>query len=169
MIELKYDKNIFYFRKNAKMKEILENKKAIEIVPMKEWGQFLKAKDSIISIEVLKNILLEKISLYDNSENVNAFILGKDIFWLDKATRVGLSLLFNSSEDDMISLATDKKIIELPLEKAKEFLKKLEVYAGKCYLQTAKHKQNVSYLRTIEDIYNYNYTAGYPEKLILNV
>ena len=69
----------------------------------------------------------------------------------------------------MISLATNKKIIELPLETAKEFLKKLEVYAGKCYLQTAKHKQNVSYLRTIEDIYNYNYTAGYPEKLILNV
>ena len=169
MIELKYGKNIFHFRKNAKMKEILENKKAIEIVPMKEWGQFLEAKDSIISIKVLKNILLEKINLYDTSENVNSFVLGKDTFWLDKATRVGLSLLFDSSEEDNISLATDKKIIELPLEQAKEFLRQLEVYAGKCYLQTAIHKQNVSHLKTIEDIYNYNYTIGYPEKLILNV
>lgn len=169
MIELKYGNNVFHFRKNSKLKELLENKKAIEIVPIKEWAQFLKAKDSIVSINVLKSILLEKINLYDNSENVNSFILNGEHFWLDKATRVGLSLLFDSTEDEKVSLATDKKIVELPLEDAKKFLKNLEVYAGKCYLRTATHKQNVAKLIKEEDIVNYRYTIGYPDKLVLNV
>ena len=102
MIELKYGNNVFHFRKNAKLKELLENKKAIEIVPIKEWAQFLKAKDSIVITNVLKSILLEKINLYDNSENVNSFILNGEHFWLDKATRVGLSVLFDSTEDEKV-------------------------------------------------------------------
>lgn len=169
MIELKYNGQIFHFRENAKLKEILENKKAIEIVPIKEWAQFLEAKDSIISIKVLKNILLEKINLYDTSENVNSFVLGKDTFWLDKATRVGLSWLLESSNEETIDLAIGRNIITLPLDKAKLFLKNLEVYAGKCYIQTTKHKQNVLSLKSVEDFINYDYTIGYPEKITLNV
>lgn len=169
MIELNYNGYIFSFRKNAKIKEILQNKKAIEIVPMKEWEQFLLIKDSVVNINVLKTILLEKINMFDISNNVNSFKLNKDDMWLDKATRVGLQWLLESSDDDVIQLSTDKNIISIPKATAKQFLKELEVYAGKCYLQTAKHKQNVSHLKTVIDIINYNYKSGYPEKLTLNV
>ena len=44
-------------------------------------------------------------------------------------------------------------------------LDKIEVYALNCFDTTSKHKRNVYQLSTIEEIENYDYTSGYPEKL----
>ena len=44
----------------------------------------------------------------------------------------------------------------------------LEVYAGKCFTTTAQHLQNIKQLDTIEDLLKYDYTAKYPNKIILN-
>ena len=112
------------------------------------------------------HILIKKIKLYDSSDEVNSFIIGGQKFWLDKATRVGLMHLANCSTDDL-QLVLGDKILTFPVEFVKNFLARLEVYAGQCYLQTQKHLLAVKELKTLEDILNYDYTTGYPEKITL--
>jgi hypothetical protein len=41
----------------------------------------------------------------------------------------------------------------------------IEVYAIKWFTKTFEHKEAVSALTTCEELANYNYTEGYPEKL----
>jgi hypothetical protein len=55
----------------------------------------------------------------------------------------------------------------LPSEFVKQFILQLEAYAYKCYVMTAKHLQEAQSLQTIEDVLNYNYKTGYPEKITL--
>lgn len=113
-----------------------------------------------------KTILKAKIGVYDCSEAVNSFKVGDKLYWLDKATRVGLMHLANCSTED-IQLVLGDEILTFSPEFVKEFLAKLEVYAGKCYLQTQKHLLAVQGLNTPEEIINYDYTTGYPDKITL--
>lgn len=113
-----------------------------------------------------KNILKAKINLYDQSEKVNSFIFKEKSLWLDKATRVGLMHLANCSTED-IQLILGDQILTFSPDFVKEFLTRLEVYAGKCYVQTQKHLIAVDALKTPEEIINYDYTTGYPEKIVL--
>lgn len=57
--------------------------------------------------------------------------------------------------------------ITLPSEFVKQFILTLEAYAYKCYVNTAKHLQTAASLENLEDILNYDYTTGYPEKITL--
>lgn len=111
-------------------------------------------------------ILAAKIKAYDTSDAVNSFLFKGKSLWLDKATRVGLMHLANCSTSE-IQVVLGDEIITFPVEVAKQFLAKLEVYAGQCYLQTQKHLLEVSKLKTPEEIINYDYTTGYPEKITL--
>jgi hypothetical protein len=47
-------------------------------------------------------------------------------------------------------------------------LNAIEVYASKCYDQTQYHLSEVNKLTSIEEIRNYDYKVGYPEKLQFN-
>lgn len=115
---------------------------------------------------VYPHILNAKIKLFDSSPEVNSFIVGGKQFWLDKATRVGLMHLANCSTED-VQLVLEDQIMTFPPEVLKTLLARLEVYAGACYLQTQKHLIAVKQLKTIEEIINYDYTTGYPEKITL--
>lgn len=112
------------------------------------------------------DILSAKINLYDNSSEVNSFIFKGSPMWLDKATRVGLMHLVNCSSDK-VQVVLENEIITFSKDDAKDFLTQLELYAGQCYLQTQKHLLAVKQLNTAEDFINYDYTTGYPEKIIL--
>lgn len=48
-------------------------------------------------------------------------------------------------------------------------LAKVEVYASDCYDVTEQHKRYVDTLLNIQEVKDYDYTVGYPEKLHLNV
>lgn len=88
--------------------------------------------------------------------------------WLDKATRVGLKLRFESEleiGETITSLWYDEVKYELPIESAIQMLHDIEIYASKCYDRTQEHYANVSKLTTKEEIESYNYIYGYPEKL----
>ena len=51
--------------------------------------------------------------------------------------------------------------------KLKEFLNKLEVYAGECFAVTAKHRVAINQLKSTEELLNYDFTANYPKKIRL--
>ena len=53
----------------------------------------------------------------------------------------------------------------LNLDDAVEMLYSIEEYASMCYDNTQLHLSNISKLDIIEEIENYDFRQGYPEKL----
>lgn len=134
---------------------------------LKNWDFLLTSLWGKTLYKHIIKVLRSKIEQYDSSEKVNSFLINGNKFWLDKTTRLGIMHLANCSKDN-IQLVLGDKILTIPVDKAKDFLSQLEVYAGQCYLQTQKHLLAIKELRTIEDIINYDYTKGYPEKITFN-
>lgn len=167
IIDITYNNGVISVRRDASLQQLMKNKRLLNC-PLSVWNELLIKKDGHTSEYALREILKKQIANYDSSDNVNSFIVGGQKYWLDKATRVGLQQLVNSSEDE-VSLVLHDQVLTIPKDIASGFLAQLEVYAGKCYLQTAKHQLAIKELQTVDDLISYDYTKGYPEKLTFNV
>ena len=112
--------------------------------------------------------VISKINDYDKSSQVNGVTINGMHTWFDKATRVGLRNSTNVLKklgNETTSLWVNNKEITIKCDQLSDMLDKIEVYALNCFDTTSKHKRNVYQLSTIEEIENYDYTSGYPEKL----
>lgn len=115
-----------------------------------------------------KKELISNIEYYDSSSDVNMFFIQGLPVWLDKATRAGLKLRF---EAEIAMGKTETALwygnlqFPLPLDTAIQMLYAIEVYASECYDNTQAHLANVNVIDNLEDLQNYDYTSGYPEKL----
>ena len=128
--------------------------------------------------ELLQRAKLRKkseIKTYDKSSEVNEFFVSGISLWLSKGDRTGLKLRFESE------LAMGKTTttlwsngIQFPLPLVDEngnpgiafqMLYALEVYASACYDTTQSHLSVVDKLETIEEVEQYDFKVGYPEKL----
>ena len=112
--------------------------------------------------------VISKINEYDKSSQVNGVTINGMYTWFDKATRVGLRNSTNVLKklgNETTSLWVNNKEITIKCDQLIDMLDKLELYALNCFDITSKHKRNVYQLSTIEEIENYDYTSGYPEKL----
>lgn len=114
----------------------------------------------------IKDVLKKKIELYSSSSSINSFIYNGKEYWLDKNDRTSLWNLSNSSLGNLEIVIGDDVII-IGSIKLKAFLLKLELYAYKCFVNTFKHLKAIKSLEKLEDIMNYNYTTGYPDKVTL--
>lgn len=121
--------------------------------------------------EILNRTKKEKINEinhYDSSDEVNIFYIQGLPVWLDKATRAGLKLRFEAElamKEENTTLWYGNQSFTLQLNMAIQMLYAIEVYASKCYDNTQKHLANVDKLETLEEIMEYDYRTGYPEKL----
>lgn len=115
-----------------------------------------------------KETVFAAIEAYDTSPSVNGFMLNGQRVWLDKATRVGLmnsTSIAKAMGKTTTTLWFGVMEIEVNCDKAIGLLSALEMYALECFNVTATHKKAVSELNTVEKVFEYDYTKGYPEKL----
>lgn len=122
--------------------------------------------------EFVRNLLLEYITEYDKSSNVNSFYLNGIESWLDRDTRVSLMNSTNIQKSmslDTVTLWLNTMSLEINCDLAIQMLSQLEVYALKCYNRTAEHKANVIKLESIDEMISYDYTIGYPDKLTFTI
>ena len=111
---------------------------------------------------------INEINHYDSSDEVNIFYIQGLPVWLDKVTRAGLKLRFEAElamKEENTTLWYGNQSFTLQLNMAIQMLYAIEVYASKCYDNTQKHLVNVEKLETLEEIMEYDYKTGYPEKL----
>ena len=167
IIDINYNNEVISVRRDASLQQLMRNRRLVNL-PLSEWNNLLIEKDGHTSEYALREVLKQQIANYDSSDNVNSFNIGGQKYWLDKSTREGLQQLVNSSNDE-VQLVLQDHVLTIPKDIASGFLAQLEVYAGKCYLQTAKHQLAIKELQTVEELINYDYTKGYPEKLTFNV
>lgn len=120
----------------------------------------------------MKKAMLAYIEKYDASSSVNSFLLNGMEVWLDKATRVGLmnsTSIAKSMGQQKTTLWLGSYQLEVDCDKAIQLLSALEMYALECFNVTAAHKKAVSELDNIEGVLTYDYRAGYPDKLKMEV
>lgn len=113
---------------------------------------------------------IREIEWFDSSQEVNSFSIDGINLWLDKATRVGLKLRFESETAmgrENTTLWSEGIEFVLPLEMAVKMLYGLELYASACYDNTQRHIAAVGKLESIDDVRAYDHRTGYPEKLDL--
>lgn len=144
---------------NPKHEQLLEHGWQVYTIPEATAEDLLKKA---------KRGKVQEILAYDQSNEVNEFTISGFPVWLDKATRAGLMLRFQSEEalgKDVTTLWYNNQYFELPLSTAKAMLYQIEAYASECYDNTQKHLAQVARLTTIEEVEAYDYRSGYPDKL----
>lgn len=141
---------------------------------LEELNKELVSWKEYISNIILKNAKLEKIKEindYDLSDNVNSFIYKGVEMWLDKLTRSGLIMRLNAEKaigKTETTLWFGTMSFTLGIDDGLQLLTLIEVYASACYDNTASHIAAVEALNNIEDVYNYDYTVGYPQKIVID-
>lgn len=148
------------------LSNLLNNEQLLGELDMKTLPETFLGIFGVECIDSYKPILKKKIELYDKSSNVNSFIFKGKSYWLDKQQRACMKMVAESGLES-VEIVLENSTIVLPADFVKQFLIDLEVYAYKCYVVTAKHIQQASTLCNPKDILNYDYTAGYPEKITL--
>ena len=119
-----------------------------------------------------KREIMKHIEAYDTSSAVNGFVLNGAVVWLDKATRVGLmnsTTIAKAMGQATTTLWLGDTKLEVGCDMAIQLLSSLEMYALECFNVTAAHKKAVAELTDIGEVLSYDYTKGYPEKLMMNV
>ena len=122
-------------------------------------------------VPTFDDVLSEKISLieeYNISKNVDEFYINDMPMWLNRELRNSLMSRFNAEKTigvEITNIWYEGMNFVLPVDNAILMLLKLEIYASQCFDNTHKHLYNINQLKTIDELQNYDYTTGYPEKL----
>lgn len=122
------------------------------------------------TITAVKEYKLGELAKYDSSPEVNSFIMGGAPAWLDKETRVGLMNSTNIQVAAGVQVADlwfGGNKIQLPCNMIIKILAGIEIYALDCFNKTAEHRNNINNLTSIQEIIDYDFTQGYPEKLVI--
>ena len=124
---------------------------------------------SPMTIDIAKKIKINEINDYDSSTAVNEFTYQGKPMWFDKVKRACISYSMNVEKQAGETATTlcdnDNISYTVPIDDALQMFAALEIYAKQCYNVTAQHKADVMALETVEDVENYNFESGYPEKL----
>lgn len=119
-----------------------------------------------------KEAKVQEIERYDTSDKVNGFKLNGTMFWLDKATRVGLmnsTTIAKNMGSETTDLWLDEVKLTIDCDKVIRLLGGIEMYALECFNVTARHKAEVNDLKTVAEVEAYDVTEGYPKQLEITI
>ena len=133
-------------------------------LPLEVWFEYFTRLTGQGDVVFMKKVL--KFQIMKQDSKVNSFSFrGKD-YWWDKNTRIGLDRLANSGRNSY-EIVFGTEIVELSKQELQDILNKLEVYANKCFVNTQKHLNAIEELNTPLELIEYNYTLGYPDKIVI--
>ena len=123
-------------------------------------------------LERARDVKLDEITRYDESDNVNIFYLVGQPLWLDAQTRQTLRISVESYRDmgyDTVTKWFNGQRFTFPTDSWIDMLNALEIYAAEALNITEMHRTAVMQLETLEEIEAYDITTNYPEVLNLSV
>lgn len=142
------------------------------------WVEYIIPEPKPIPEEVLikqaKLRKIDEINNYDSSKDVNICYISKSgntiPYWANKSERSSLKSAIHDCiamgrETYRLDLREFGVSVDINCEKLLQMLSALEVYAIDCYNKTTDHIYAVNNLTTVEEIEEYDYRVGYPEKL----
>lgn len=134
-------------------------------LPLEVWLEYFTRLTGQGNIPFMKKILKYQVNKQDSKVN-NFTYKGKN-YWWDKSTRVGLNRLADSGANSF-EIVFGNEIVTISKDDLKNLLNKLEIYANKCFVNTQRHLNAIEELTTPLELIEYNYTLGYPDKIIID-
>jgi hypothetical protein len=116
-------------------------------------------------LEQTRKQKLYELQDYDSSPAVNSFNLFGEDMWIAPDERSNYMLTLEGAKRLGISEITFLGH-NVPLDDALNMLDAINVYAMQCVGVTDAHRKAINELTTIEDVEAYDFTVGYPEKLV---
>lgn len=125
-------------------------------------------------LEATRQSVLGKIESFDTSSAVNEFVINGIGMWLDGDTqrpklRGAVQTYLDKGLDNYPLCIEGVGVIMVDPVKLLSMLADIEVYAIECFTKTFEHKETANALTTCEELVNYDYTIGYPEKLHFDI
>ena len=119
-------------------------------------------------LAIAKSRKQNDITEYDNSANVNSFIIGGEPMWLnfDQRSRLKASLeAIEAAGGDEMTKSFGGKEYTFTTSQWRSMINAVENYASACSNITEQHRDSVNALDSIDDVEAYDYTVGYPQKI----
>ena len=119
-------------------------------------------------LDIAKRKKQSEITDFDNSANVNSFIIGGQPMWLNFELRSRLKASLEAIEaagGEGMTKSFGGVEYTFTVGQWKTMVNAVENYAGQCQTVTESHRHSVNLLETIEAVNSYDYTVGYPEKI----
>lgn len=138
-----------------------------------EWGFTLIPEHQLTQEELLEQARARKLAeleAYDSSNSVNSFTLNGVPMWLDYATRQQLRTsieAYQAQDAEQVTKWFNGVQFTFPTATWLYMLNLLEVYASDALNVTESHRAAINSLGSIEDIDEYDFTVGYPNKVEL--
>lgn len=160
--------------------EITDEMRGVYLAELERWKreqeeaetpEDIPEEEPTSMLDLYKENKLKQLVEYDNSIKVNGFFVGEQLTWIDRDTRNTYKASIEAAEllgETSIIVPILGMILNIPIEKGKIALAKIQRYADACAIVTARHKMAISQLTSEEDVMGYDFTAGYPEKIVFD-
>lgn len=144
-----------------------------------EWGFEEWVEPAPTPEELLARAKANKIAeleAYDASDAVNSFRVnvGNEAIdtWITPEQRSDYKNSIDAAE--LLGMTEVHPVlngvpITLDIRTAKTALARIQIYANQCYGVTEQHKAAVNALESVEAVEGYDFTIGYPTKLVFEV
>lgn len=157
---------------------ILRTEKGIIINPSEEqilaegWLPYIEPEPTAEEqLTIAKQEKLMQINNYDASSNVEQFFINDTPMWLGHELRQQIRTsadAYSAMGYENMTKVFNGVEFTFPIAIWIQMLNALEIYAAEALNTTERHKAAVSAINDIQDVIDYDYTTGYPEKLEFN-
>ena len=131
-----------------------------------EWIEPAPTPEQLL--ERAKADKIAELEAYNTSEEVDSFTIDGKVMWLDHDIRQQLRISLDANQQagrEIVKKWFNGEPFEFPIDVWYYMLGQVEVYAGDALNVTEAHKAAINALESVEDVEEYNFTIGYPEKL----
>lgn len=139
---------------------------------LQEWKEYMSGRELAIKKQVKIAALVE----YDKSNAVNEFSVVTQqrtvTDWLDTQRRGNAQRAIDAAKKtgvQQLDYVVGGVPVTLTTDDADMKLAQLEMYAVTCAAVTERHKATIANLLTAEAVEEYDYTVGYPQKLMFQI
>lgn len=108
-------------------------------------------------------------ALEEYNDSVKDFIINDTLHaWFNPNQLESYTNYINASkllENQQIQLVIADNLFVTTVNEAERMLASIQLYINQCSIAMFRHKKTIQSMSTVEEVDNYNYTTGYPQKL----
>lgn len=163
---MKGEEDPYDFEELTNMRQATRNRIEIIKIELNKLNGIEPTEEELLALA--KNQKQTVITEYDNSANVNSFIIDGQPMWLNFDLRSRLKASLEAIEaigGETMTKSFGVKEYTFPTTQWRAMVNIVENYAGQCQSVTEGHRAAVNTLTSIEDVEAYDNTTGYPEKI----